>query len=150
MRATEHVIFGSGATVIYQTLNPPYSEWVQQFPAMQTSVLNAARARGARLVSMEKVYMYGRPNGRPITEDRGYDAHTKKGKLRGQTWTSHTRTPSSPTSAKASQSSANTPMHPAKPGTSPTTLTRRPPGSWSTPSTGSSVNHAARSAPCRL
>jgi uncharacterized protein YbjT (DUF2867 family) len=50
-----------GATVIYQTLNPPYSQWVQQFPAMQSSVLNAAQARGARLVSMENVYMYGRP-----------------------------------------------------------------------------------------
>lgn len=71
-----------GATVIYQTLNPPYSQWVQQFPGMQTSVLNAARARSARLVSMENVYMYGRPNGQPLTEDRPYDAHTKKGKLR--------------------------------------------------------------------
>jgi nucleoside-diphosphate-sugar epimerase len=73
----------TGAKVIYQTLNPPYSEWVQQFPAMQRSVLSAAKARGARLVSMENVYMYGRPNGRPLTEDRAYEAHTKKGKLRG-------------------------------------------------------------------
>ena len=72
-----------GATVIYQTLNPPYAQWVQQFPAMQATVLNAAQARGARLVSMENVYMYGRPNGRPLIEDRAYDAHTKKGKLRG-------------------------------------------------------------------
>ena len=28
--------------------------------------------------------MYGRPNGRPLTEDRAYDAHTRKGQLRGQ------------------------------------------------------------------
>jgi nucleoside-diphosphate-sugar epimerase len=33
---------------------------------------------------MENVYMYGRPAGRPLTETRGYAAHTKKGKLRGQ------------------------------------------------------------------
>ena len=73
----------AGATVIYQTLNPPYSQWVEQFPAMQRSVLHAARTHGARLVSMENVYMYGRPNGHPLTEDSAYDAHTKKGKLRG-------------------------------------------------------------------
>ncbi len=74
----------AGATVIYQTLNPPYSEWAEQFPAMQKSVLYAARAHGARLVSMENVYMYGRPNGHPLTEDHAYDAHTKKGKVRAR------------------------------------------------------------------
>jgi nucleoside-diphosphate-sugar epimerase len=33
---------------------------------------------------MENVYMYGRPAGRPLTEDRVYDAHTTKGRLRGR------------------------------------------------------------------
>ena len=28
--------------------------------------------------------MYGRPAGRPLTEDRAHDAHTKKGQLRGR------------------------------------------------------------------
>ena len=73
----------TGARVVYQTLNPPYPEWTAQFPALQTGVLAAAEATGARLVSMENVYMYGRPAGRPLTEDRAYDAHTKKGQLRG-------------------------------------------------------------------
>ena len=73
-----------GAAVVYQTLNPPYSEWSSQFPALQAGVLAAAEAARARLVSMENVYMYGRPNGRPLTEDRAYDAHTKKGQLRGR------------------------------------------------------------------
>ena len=73
-----------GAQVIYQTLNPPYAEWTEQFPLLQAAVLAAAEAGGARLVSMENVYMYGRPNGRPLTEDRPYDAHTKKGQLRGR------------------------------------------------------------------
>jgi nucleoside-diphosphate-sugar epimerase len=45
-------------------------------------VLAAAEATGARLVSMENVYMYGRPAGRPLTEDRTNNAHTKKGRLR--------------------------------------------------------------------
>jgi nucleoside-diphosphate-sugar epimerase len=73
-----------GASVVYQTLNPPYSEWPTQFPALQAGVLAAAQATGARLVSMENVYMYGRPNRQPLTEDRDYAAHTKKGQLRAR------------------------------------------------------------------
>lgn len=73
-----------GAHVVYQTLNPPYPEWTAQFPALQAGVLAAARATGARLVSMENVYMYGRPDGRALTEDRAYDAHTTKGELRAR------------------------------------------------------------------
>ena len=53
-----------GARVVYQTLNPPYADWAAQFPGLQAGVLAAAEAHGARLVSMENVYMYGRPAGR--------------------------------------------------------------------------------------
>jgi len=73
-----------GAQVVYQTLNPPYHQWVELFPALQASVLAAAEATGARLVSMENVYMYGRPNGQPLTETRPHAAHTKKGQLRAR------------------------------------------------------------------
>jgi nucleoside-diphosphate-sugar epimerase len=57
---------------------------VEEFPALQAGVLAAAQAHGARLVSMENVYMYGRPAGRPLTETRGHAAHTTKGRLRAQ------------------------------------------------------------------
>src|ERR1700745_3557924 len=73
-----------GARVVYQTLNPPYHRWAELFPALQASVLAAARASGARLVSMENVYMYGRPDGQPLTETRPYAARTKKGTLRAR------------------------------------------------------------------
>lgn len=73
-----------GARVVYQILNPPYHEWSAEFPALQAGVLAAAEAAGARLVSMENVYMYGRPAGLPLTEARPYNAHTKKGQLRGR------------------------------------------------------------------
>jgi nucleoside-diphosphate-sugar epimerase len=73
-----------GAGVVYQTLNPPYARWVEEFPGLQAGVLTAAEAHGARLVSMENVYMYGRPAGRLLTETRDYAAHTKKGQLRGR------------------------------------------------------------------
>ena len=71
-----------GAQVVYQTLNPPYPKWVELFPALQTSVLAAAQATGARLVSMENVYLYGPPAGQPLTETRPDTAQTKKGRLR--------------------------------------------------------------------
>jgi nucleoside-diphosphate-sugar epimerase len=74
----------AGAQVVYQTLNPPYDQWAQLFPALQAGVVAAAEANGARLVSVENVYMYGRPDGRPLTEDRPHDAHTDKGQLRSR------------------------------------------------------------------
>ena len=73
-----------GARVVHHTLNPPYARWVEEFPGLQAGVLAAAEAHGARLVSVENVYMYGRPAGRPLTEARDYAAHTKKGQLRGR------------------------------------------------------------------
>lgn len=73
-----------GAGVVYQALNPPYAEWTARFPALQAGVLAAAEATGARLVSMENVYLYGRPAGRPLTEDRADEAHTTKGRLRAR------------------------------------------------------------------
>jgi nucleoside-diphosphate-sugar epimerase len=74
----------TGASVLYQCLNPAYHRWVELFPALQAGVLAAAEANEAKLVVMENVYMYGRPHGRPLTEDHPYDAHTKKGRLRAR------------------------------------------------------------------
>jgi nucleoside-diphosphate-sugar epimerase len=74
----------AGATVVYQALNPPYSRWAQEFPGLQKAVLAGAEGAGARLVSLENVYMYGRPAGRPLTETHGYAAHTTKGRVRAE------------------------------------------------------------------
>ena len=78
------VAVSAGALVVYQTLGLPYGQWTAKFPALQAAVLAAAQANGARLVSMENVYMYGRPHGHPLTENTAYAAHTKKGQLRGR------------------------------------------------------------------
>ena len=59
-----------GARVVYQALNPPYHRWAQEFPGLQAAAIAAAQAAGARLVAMDNVYMYGRADGRPFTEDR--------------------------------------------------------------------------------
>jgi nucleoside-diphosphate-sugar epimerase len=74
----------AGASVVYQVLNPPYHRWAEEFPALQESVLGAAEAAGARLVSMENVYLYGRPSERPFVETDPSRANTRKGRLRGE------------------------------------------------------------------
>ncbi|MEU8525820.1 NAD-dependent epimerase/dehydratase family protein [Streptomyces sp. NPDC048629] len=74
----------AGAAVVYQALNPPYHRWQQEFPALQAGVLAAAEANGARMVSMDNVYSYGPPAGRPFTEDTPDAATTRKGRLRGR------------------------------------------------------------------
>lgn len=73
-----------GATVIYNTLNPPYDKWVALFPTLQANVIEAAASAEARLVVLDNLYMYGSPKGQLITENMPYDAHTKKGILRAQ------------------------------------------------------------------
>ena len=50
----------SGAGVAYHALNPPYDKWAELFPGLQAGALAAARAAGARLVSIDNLYMYGR------------------------------------------------------------------------------------------
>src|SRR5689334_6492720 len=71
-----------GATTVYQCAQPQYHEWAEKFPSLQAAVLEGVAANGTKLVVMENLYMYGDPDGRPITENMPYDAHTKKGKIR--------------------------------------------------------------------
>lgn len=73
-----------GASHVYFALNPAYHLWLEEFSPMQESVLQAAIANNARLIVMENLYMYGDPQGKPMTEDMPFNAHTRKGKLRAQ------------------------------------------------------------------
>jgi nucleoside-diphosphate-sugar epimerase len=73
-----------GARVVYQALNPPYHRWAQDFPALQAAAIDAAQSANARLVAMDNVYMYGRAGGRPFTEERASNPHTRKGRVRAQ------------------------------------------------------------------
>ncbi len=71
-----------GASVIYQCLNAPYTQWPKLFPPLQRGVLAAAEASDALLVSLENVYGYGPPGAKPMTEDLPLAATTKKGSTR--------------------------------------------------------------------
>ena len=71
-----------GASVIYQCLNAPYTQWPERFPPLQRGVVAAAERTGALLVSLENVYGYGPTGGRPMTEDLPLAATTVKGRTR--------------------------------------------------------------------
>jgi len=72
----------AGATSVYQTLNPAYHRWAEDFPPLQRGVLVAAEATGARFVNMDNVYSYGRTAGVPLTEQSPERPHTRKGRVR--------------------------------------------------------------------
>ncbi len=71
-----------GASVVYQCLNAPYTDWPERFPPMQRGVLAAAERTGALLVSLENIYGYGPTGGKPMTEDLPLAATTVKGRTR--------------------------------------------------------------------
>jgi len=72
----------SDASLIYQCLNAPYTQWPELFPPLQRGVLAAAERTGALLVSLENVYGYGPTGGAPMTESLPLAATTVKGRTR--------------------------------------------------------------------
>lgn len=73
-----------GAKVVYQSAQPEYFKWPEQFPALQKSIIDGLIGSNARLVLVENVYMYGDTGSKPMTEDTPYHAHTRKGRVRGE------------------------------------------------------------------
>lgn len=82
-----------GASAVYQTLNPAYHRWAEDFPPLQRGVLAAAEAAGARYVNMDNVYSYGRPDGRVLTERSPENPVARKGRVRllmaKEVWEAH-------------------------------------------------------------
>ncbi|HKZ68496.1 MAG TPA: NAD-dependent epimerase/dehydratase family protein [Anaerolineales bacterium] len=70
------------AVAVYQCAQPNYHEWAEKFPPLQNAILEAAAKNGAKLIVGDNLYMYGDPQGKPITEDSPLRIHTKKGKVR--------------------------------------------------------------------
>ncbi|MCW2526496.1 MAG: transposase [Pseudonocardiales bacterium] len=71
-----------GATVVYQCLNAPYTQWPQLFPPLQRNVLAGAERAEALLVTLENLYGYGPTAGKAMTEDLPLAATTSKGRTR--------------------------------------------------------------------
>jgi len=70
-----------GASVIYDCMNPPYHRWPDLLLPIARGALHGAAKSGARLVALDCLYMYGRPNG-PMREDTPMNPCSKKGELR--------------------------------------------------------------------
>jgi nucleoside-diphosphate-sugar epimerase len=70
------------AVVAYQCSQPHYWEWPQKFPPLQAAIIEGMTGTGAKLVIGENCYMYGDTDGRPLTENLPYAAHTRKGQVR--------------------------------------------------------------------
>lgn len=71
------------ATAIYQCAQPHYYEWVDKFPSLQKSILDAAIANRSRLVVGDNLYMYGHFSG-TLTENFPINPNTRKGKVRAE------------------------------------------------------------------
>jgi nucleoside-diphosphate-sugar epimerase len=74
----------TGAAVVYQCLNAPYTDWPACFPPLQRGVMAAAERNGALMVSLENLYGYGPTAGNPLTEDLPLAATSVKGRTRAE------------------------------------------------------------------
>ncbi len=74
----------AGASVVYQCLNAPYTDWPNAFRPLQRGVMSAAERTGALLVSLENIYAYGPTVDAPMTEDLPLAATTVKGRTRAR------------------------------------------------------------------
>ncbi len=75
-----------GAQAIYNCANPPYHRWAIDWPPLATSLLGAAEATGARLVTMSNLYMYAAGSS-PMRATDPMDPPSKKGAIRAAMWT---------------------------------------------------------------
>lgn len=76
----------AGADVIYNCANPSsYLHWERDWPPMAASVLAAAEASGAVLVTLSNLYGYG-PTCHALHEDDPLAATSTKGRVRASMW----------------------------------------------------------------
>ncbi len=74
-----------GADAIYNCANPPYNAWAVEWPPLAASLLAAAEATGAVLVTASNLYGYGEVDG-VITPDLPLNASYSKAQVRVQMW----------------------------------------------------------------
>jgi nucleoside-diphosphate-sugar epimerase len=74
-----------GAAALYNCANPPYDQWLTDWPPLNQALLRAAESSGAVLASACNVYGYG-PVAGPITDVTPLAATQPKLKLRADMW----------------------------------------------------------------
>ena len=73
----------AGAAVVYHCVQPRYTRWAEEFPALNATIVAAATGAGAKLVVADNLYMYGPISG-PISETSRQEPQSRKGRLRKQ------------------------------------------------------------------
>ncbi len=73
------------AAAIYNCANPPYHRWTTDWPPLAASLLSAAEAADAVLVTLSNLYAYAAPTS-PMTEHSPLDPPSVKGGVRAQMW----------------------------------------------------------------
>jgi len=75
-----------GAATVYHCMNPPYSAkvWADLVPRYMGNLIEASARAGARLVALDNVYMLGKPNGKPLTDDTPMNPCSRKGEIRAR------------------------------------------------------------------
>ena len=73
------------AVAIYNCVNPPYTRWTTDWPPLNASMINAAKASGAVLAITGNLYGYGPVTG-PMTDQTPLAATGRKGRVRSQMW----------------------------------------------------------------
>lgn len=71
------------ADVVHQCAQPPYHRWQQEFPTLQSAVIDAVAQSGSLLVVVENLYGYGQVDA-ALTETLALRATTKKGAVRAR------------------------------------------------------------------
>jgi nucleoside-diphosphate-sugar epimerase len=74
-----------GAVALYNCANPPYNQWLTDWPPLSRALLRAAETSGAVLATACNVYGYG-PVAGPITDATPLAATQPKLKLRADMW----------------------------------------------------------------
>ena len=75
----------TGASVIYNCVNPPYHRWATDWPPVANALITAAESSGAVLVTCSNLYGYGPVTG-PMTESTPLAATGSKARVRIQMW----------------------------------------------------------------
>lgn len=75
----------TGADVLVNAVNPPYTRWAEMWPSMAAAFLGAAERSGAGLMIVSNLYGYG-PVTAPMTESTPLAATGVKGGVRARMW----------------------------------------------------------------
>jgi nucleoside-diphosphate-sugar epimerase len=75
----------TGADVLVNAVNPPYTRWPELWPPMAAAFLGAAERSGAGLLIVSNLYGYG-PVAGPMTESTPLATTGVKGGIRAQMW----------------------------------------------------------------